>query len=575
MSFGLSGGQDALNNKESIEVCIKKEYNFFSNTVPWKNEDPQLFGTPNLRRKLAHIQRDLVRSSFPSIISEIKDKLERALVELERLGDVPTSFAQKRSMIRNIREVILRDLNAEVLGGARGESANATFIRIKPSAKFHKASARFRDKLSKTKFANVSDVVTGSRVVAIVNGEEVRDEVCYESSKYICIKRNAVEMQNVSPETAMSKAGKRFNAQFTEPTVTRTDSSFFHPTTKQDGTSLITFQHISAMDQYEMKSVEELRMDDHFAKSRRNADQAAKAFQLSKKKQNEHKCFYISESGKVCIERSNGTFDILIQIPRSCVRADPQWLCDRIQHNRPYALPIFIDTRVFESIIAEFIGNQWTEPSLDLLKFTSKTMESAAKSFILQLKGIRSVPRLASFLGDKSAQAIKQLQKDTERKLMEFVQREKVPYTQDHYLYENLSKLRFQRLMDEVMQAIEGTNSDGDAVAPSRDVSAAVRNVFERNQKKSVDEHMAEEMQHALNAYGKVAFKRFIDTVPMICIEIMQRFPEKLYEYLSDISDDDIERTVSAPPEVLSRMQKLKDEVAALRKNIDSIQSLM
>lgn len=577
VSFVQSGGQVALDSKESIEDGIKKEDAFFSNTYPWKNEDSQLFGTPNLRRKLAQIQMIIVRSSFSSIISEIKEKQEIASVELDQLGDVPTTLLEKRSKIRHICEVILRDLNAEVLGGARGESTNT---RIKPSAQFHKASAEFRDKLSKTKFANISDIKTGSSVVAIVNGEEVRDEVCYESTEYIYIKRNAVEIQNVSPQTAMSKAGKPFDAPFTQPAVVRTTSSFFEPTIKQDGSSSITMHSITAMEQYENTSVEELRLGDHFTrvKERENPFQMTKAFQLAKEKQNEHNCFYLSESGRVCIQRSDGTFDILSPIPRSSVRADPQWLCDRIQDNRPYALPIFIDTRVFESIVAEFIGNEWNKLSLDLLTFTSKAMKSAAKCFILQLKGIKSIPNLASFLFDKSAETIKELLVDTERKLMEFVQREKVPYTQDHYLYENLSKFRSQRLMDEVMQAIDGTNvnrtADKEAVSSSYDVSTAVRNIFERNQKKSVDEHMAEEMQHALNAYGMVAFKRFIDTVPMICIEIMQRFPERLHKHLSDMPDADIERTVSAHPGVLKKIQKLEDEVATLGKNIESLQSL-
>ena len=206
--FLLLGGQDALNNKESIEDGIKKEYSFFSNTYPWNNEDSQLFGTANLRRKLAHIQMKLVRSSFPSIISEIKHKLEGALVELKELGNLPSSFNEKRSFIRDISEVVLRDLDAEILGGARAKYTDTTSTRMKPSAKFHKASAQFRDQLSKSKFANISDVSIGSRVIAIVNGEEVRDEVCYESPEYIYVKQNAVESQNISPQTAMSKAGK-------------------------------------------------------------------------------------------------------------------------------------------------------------------------------------------------------------------------------------------------------------------------------------------------------------------------------------------------------------------------------
>jgi len=42
-----------------------------------------------------------------------------------------------------------------------------------------------------------------------------------------------------------------------------------------------------------------------------------------------------------------------------------------------------------------------------------------------------------------------------------------------------------------------------------------------------------------LTSYGKVSFKRFIDTVPMICIEIMQNFTEKMNDVLFDVTDAD------------------------------------
>ncbi|KAL3788160.1 hypothetical protein ACHAW5_006608 [Stephanodiscus triporus] len=85
---------------------------------------------------------------------------------------------------------------------------------------------------------------------------------------------------------------------------------------------------------------------------------------------------------------------------------------------------------------------------------------------------------------------------------------------------------------------------------------------------------MAEEMQHALSSYGKVAFKRFIDIVPMICIEIMQKFPDKIDGVLSKTTDEEIERIVVAPSNVISARNTLKRKVDTLEKGIVALREL-
>ena len=100
------------------------------------------------------------------------------------------------------------------------------------------------------------------------------------------------------------------------------------------------------------------------------------------------------------------------------------------------------------------------------------------------------------------------------------------------------------------------------------------KNIFQRNQERSVDDHMAEEMQHALNAYGKVALKRFIDTVPMICVEVMQKFSNSMNHILSDTSDDEIDRFITAPPNTVTKMNKLKRKADTLEKGIVALGEL-
>lgn len=86
---------------------------------------------------------------------------------------------------------------------------------------------------------------------------------------------------------------------------------------------------------------------------------------------------------------------------------------------------------------------------------------------------------------------------------------------------------------------------------------------------------MAEEMENALSSYGKVSFKRFIDTVPMICIEIMQKFPEKINDALFDITDADLDRLVSAPQSTMEIMRELKREVETLQNGINAIKKMV
>lgn len=233
-----------------------------------------------------------------------------------------------------------------------------------------------------------------------------------------------------------------------------------------------------------------------------------------------------------------------------------------------------INTYVFEAIVADLIEREWMKPTMELLECTSKVMEAAAEAFIKELKEASPFHHLQTYLIAKAAEVVDALTRETKSRLHEFVEREKVPYTQNHYLFENVCKLRSQRLMDEVTRALPQDNETSVSLLNPKTLKSTVKNIFQRNQERSVDDHMAEEMQHALNAYGKVANKRFIDTVPMICIEVMQKFANSMNRILSDTSDDEIERFVTAPPNTVAKMNKLKRKADTLKKGIVALGEL-
>ena len=160
-----------------------------------------------------------------------------------------------------------------------------------------------------------------------------------------------------------------------------------------------------------------------------------------------------------------------------------------------------------------------------------------------------------------------------------FVQRERSPYTQDHYVFENVAKLRNQELQEQLLVAlnpVSGEFSDVDALMNAASLKTIVSSIFERNQRKSVEEHMSEDMEHALNAYGKVAMKRFIDVVPMHAWEIYRGFPDLLKQSLSekDLDDRQLERLIQDGQDFLLRRSRLEATKRELDEGVSFLDEL-
>mmetsp|Transcript_11819 Transcript_11819/g.23771 ORF Transcript_11819/g.23771 Transcript_11819/m.23771 type:complete len:237 (-) Transcript_11819:988-1698(-) len=155
-------GQSALNEKETIEDGLAKEEAFFRNTEPWRSVDnKRLFGTKNLRVKLAELQMKLIQSEFQVIMSEMKEGLDRAEMELKALGEIPSTLVEKRALFRSIRENMVKGIAADTLDGRVNSLSLHSNNAMRPSAEFHIASKRFRDTLHSSKFANISELRVG------------------------------------------------------------------------------------------------------------------------------------------------------------------------------------------------------------------------------------------------------------------------------------------------------------------------------------------------------------------------------------------------------------------------------
>jgi hypothetical protein len=100
-----------------------------------------------------------------------------------------------------------------------------------------------------------------------------------------------------------------------------------------------------------------------------------------------------------CLVKANGlAYDSLRPIPLSQVRRDPDWIRDLIAKNRPYKLPIFMNTDVFEQILSECMESEWRGPCLDLVTSVSTLLRETVSGSIRRDQNISRFERLSDFL---------------------------------------------------------------------------------------------------------------------------------------------------------------------------------
>jgi hypothetical protein len=283
---------------------------------------------------------------------------------------------------------------------------------------------------------------------------------------------------------------------------------------------------------------------------------------------------WLAETGNFAIATDGqDKYDVLKPIPRNQVRRDPGWLLDLIHRNRPDELPIFPNPAVFNAIVAHFIENDWAQPCEDLVQTMHDLLKEVVnKAFDSNSKASR-YGSLRHFLMSRIPQTLQRCTALAKEDVVKFIEMEKKPYTQDHYLIENLAKKSNEWLRTEIMVAL-GLPCDNNRVFTDT-VQSIVEAVFDKNQKKSIDTHMAEQMEHALDAYGKVVLKRFIDFIPQICWSTTRRFPQELEHDFRQISDEDLTKRMVDNASFTRKYEKLEKEAQALKEGLDILREAL
>eukprot|EP01040_Poterioochromonas_malhamensis_P005984 gene5984-6431_t len=203
------------------------------------------------------------------------------------------------------------------------------------------------------------------------------------------------------------------------------------------------------------------------------------------------------------------TYDYLRYLPFSVEEVEvdhTQWIREEILKFRNHQLPVFLSYEVFTSIAGNLVFTEWKKFAMDLSKnifvvlerCLQDTVNSTVKGTTLELH------RWFSVTLEKIMVDIKQRTMDHVLKILDDEINQ--PYTQNHYLFETISKKRSTNLTLTLKRLADSQNKV--------DLNA-VLGVLNANEKLSCEDHIAREMELILCAYGKVAAKRVIDQIPM------------------------------------------------------------
>jgi len=281
--------------------------------------------------------------------------------------------------------------------------------------------------------------------------------------------------------------------------------------------------------------------------------------------------------GRVCsLTDSETRCDVLIGHSRKSLilKTNKEWLGSEILQNRPYNIPVFTNYEIFQSIVRKFLEQDWLVPSKALVASVGLLLKSTVDEVINQDRQIKCFPRLQRLLQNQINQEINISMECVNEEVVRFVRREQTPYTQNHYLNETMNDLRLERLLRTVGEAV-----DDYSLEDQRGHSSELRSVFEKmirqaQRNKSIEDHMEEEMEDALQAYGKVAYKRFVDGIPMICGDAMLSCPETIRLSLAKVSDEDLEKVLSLSSSDLERREALKRKLNDLEQGLSILDDL-
>ena len=241
---------------------------------------------------------------------------------------------------------------------------------------------------------------------------------------------------------------------------------------------------------------------------------------------------------------------------------------DRLKRQRGRVMTGFLNWPVFKAYAKEQV-EEWETPLQTATDTLVSNAAAALAQFVDAHPEVSRYPEIAPKFKRALAEAHRRVEARVRNELKELLNKESVPSTESHYLYDTLNKIRGQRLLDDLKSVFEpdGTNTYTDKQVITqleRVVSACVGN-------RSNEEQEAQEMVDMLRTYWKVAAqKRFVDNVRQswdtYFVGALLTACEAQLATLLGLSDATLAHLLVESPVLTKRRTELKERVARLTK---------
>lgn len=479
----------------SIEESLLEEKLFFENRDPWSQiRERNFFGIAQLIKKLSKLYMSMIAQKTPEILKELEAKSLLYQIELAGLGANLTTTSERRKFYKAIETSM-----AEYLKYLDGTGTSSHVIEDKNGfthrARVEKLKTEFKNAIHDSRMTKLTNFNIGSKVLFFVN---------------------AVEYKGIIIGIA---ANKSF-------CILPTDRTHLH--------------HVLSKDKSEDDGP--FQLWDFVADA---GDSLMPAGGLVTEV-SDHDTFVITKFSK--------TF------PKSEIIIDSSdSILDLIEKNRTKELPTFLNANVFNSQILHAIKSEWKPESLKLLQSVEKIVSHYFLNAMLPklTLSLKVYPRFLDQFRKKLECALALCLERGQKAIEHFMRMESCPFTNNHYLNENIQKLRQKKLTIQVNQLIDPSDGKVDG--------ERILSLIKANENASINQYCAEEMVIILQAYGKVAEKRVCDSIAQI---VEEDFIHALcnFEDFFDATDEALAKLFGQSADVEERQKFLTDSIQQLNR---------
>eukprot|EP01038_Epipyxis_sp_PR26KG_P016092 gene16092-21861_t len=219
-------------------------------------------------------------------------------------------------------------------------------------------------------------------------------------------------------------------------------------------------------------------------------------------------------------------------------------------------LPCFLNATLFINICSDYIKKDWVPLCDNLVKESCDLLHMLLNDIVKAII-TKDFEGFQDAINAKCERVEKQFMEYLSIKVTELLSIQNFPYTQNDSLFEEISKRRNQETKLKLKQSMKNLSnkSTGAFSTTTAAMETLVDAIFSKNEAKSCDQHIAEELTFTLDAYGKVASKRIIDELPMLVREMLRLLQQKLQTELT-FSDAELQDLLAEPKNVTIMRQK-------------------